>query len=296
MFIDDHSTFELPHGLWIDGVCQRKAALRPLTGEDEQYLLEYGRRLWPAARVSALLARCLTSLGTLDLSHGDSLDMVRALTCGDREALLLRLRAATFGRTLISVLTCPHCEEKMDLEVNIAELLVLPYAASRPAYEAALEDGQGSYQVTLRLPTGADREAVASLAQSDAVAAGQRLLRRCLLTIAQDNQEPHAVTEETSVPADVLTALPALLAQLDEQAEILLNVTCPECSQAFTALFDAAYYLFQEADSRSTYLYEEVHQLAFHYHWSEAEIMGMTAAKRQRYLNLLADALGEMSG
>jgi hypothetical protein len=38
-------------------------------------------------------------------------------------------------------------------------------------------------------------------------------------------------------------------------------------------------------------LYEEVHHLAFHYHWSEREILDMPRAKRRRYLALLAGKL-----
>ncbi len=68
---------------------------------------------------------------------------------------------------------------------------------------------------------------------------------------------------------------------------------CPACRQPFTALLDAAGYFYQEIANRSAHLYRQVHLLAFYYHWSEAEIMGMTAAKRQRYLDLLAEALGE---
>lgn len=34
-------------------------------------------------------------------------------------------------------------------------------------------------------------------------------------------------------------------------------------------------------------LYEEVHHLALHYHWSEAEILRLPRSKRLRYLGLL---------
>ena len=38
---------------------------------------------------------------------------------------------------------------------------------------------------------------------------------------------------------------------------------------------------------------EEIHVLALHYHWSEAEILGLPSPKRQRYLALLAQHLGQ---
>lgn len=39
------------------------------------------------------------------------------------------------------------------------------------------------------------------------------------------------------------------------------------------------------------HLYHEVHQLAWHYHWSEREILAMSRAKRRRYLALLSREL-----
>jgi hypothetical protein len=73
----------------------------------------------------------------------------------------------------------------------------------------------------------------------------------------------------------------------------MLNLTCPVCHHDFSALFDTATYLFQELHSRARHLYGEVHLLAFYYHWSEAEIMDMTARKRHLYLDLLTEALTE---
>ena len=42
-------------------------------------------------------------------------------------------------------------------------------------------------------------------------------------------------------------------------------------------------------------LYEDIHYLAYHYHWSENEILNMTRTKRRRYLNLLAEHLQRLS-
>jgi hypothetical protein len=43
-------------------------------------------------------------------------------------------------------------------------------------------------------------------------------------------------------------------------------------------------------------LYQEVHVLALHYHWSERSILALPAAKRQRYLGLLASQFGTPDG
>jgi len=41
-------------------------------------------------------------------------------------------------------------------------------------------------------------------------------------------------------------------------------------------------------------LYEELHHLAYHYHWSEREILAMRRSRRRRYLALLAHKLEQM--
>jgi hypothetical protein len=289
------ATVLLPRGLWLDGACYREADLRPLNGDDEAFLLDTGSVLLPVEQTTALLARCLMRLGDLDLAEHAPEALVRSLVVGDREALLLHLRRLTLGDRLPCVLYCPApgCGEPMDLELRTSDLLLPPYEGVCPEYEATLGDDGVTSRVRFRLPTGADQEAAAVLAVADPEAAAELLLRRCLLQLGAGDGQAAIVTPETDLPEAVRRELPALLSRLDPQAELLLSLTCPACGHPFSALFDAAAYLFQEVASRAASLYREVHLLAFYYHWSEAEIMGMTSVKRRRYLDLLAEALAE---
>jgi len=278
------ATVHLPGGVWWDGVCHRQAGLRPLNGNDEAFLLEAAPSLSLAERTSALLARCLTRLGDLSLAEQEPLALARALTVGDREALLLHLRRLTEGERLQCVLQCPDpaCGERMDLELRVSDLLLPPYPDPQAEYEATIGDDGTHHRVRFRLPTGGDQEAVAPLAAADPDGAAGLLLSRCVLEVDPAGE---------GLPPAVEAELPALLAQLDPQAELLLDMQCPACGRPFTALLDTAGYFYQEIADRSAHLYRQVHLLAFYYHWGEAEIMGMTAAKRQRYLDLLVEAL-----
>lgn len=257
----------LPGGYWRNGVRQQDAFLRPLSGRDELFLLESGEGLSPAQRTTAIVARCL------DLSE----EAARELTAGDREAVLLHLRRATFGETLTSVLRCPHrdCDEQMDLELRVGDLLVDATPDAAPVHETRI----GEHTVRFRLPNGKDLEEAAAIATRDRGAAVRHVLERC-------------VEGSGGAPFELLLAeLPARMAALDPQAELVLNLTCTRCGRAFTALFDTASFLFGELATHRKSLYREIHELAFHYHWSESEILGMTAARRRRYLDLLAEAL-----
>jgi hypothetical protein len=280
-------TVALPGGYWLDGVCHREVGLRPLTGEDEAFLLETDEVLLPAQRITAVLARCLTHLGPL---HPVPPQAVQQLTIGDREALLLHLRRLTLGERLPCVVKCPHadCGEKMDLELQVGDLLLAAYPHTQAFHEATVMGEWSPYRVRFRLPTGGDQEAASGLACADPQAGVELLLRRCVERVLADDDRPI-----TTVPPAVASELPSLMAGLDPQAELTLNLVCPVCSHAFSTLFDTATYFFQEVSRRMTHLYREVHLLAWHYHWSEAEILAMTGRKRQLYLGFLAEALGE---
>jgi hypothetical protein len=277
----------LPGGIMLDGSWHRTAWLRALCGQDEAFLTEEACSLLPALRVTALLARCLTRLGPLSPV---SREAVQALAVGDREALLLHLRRLTLGERIECVLSCPkpECGEKLDLDLTVSDLLVAPYSHVQPWYERTIiEDGK-AYRVRFRLPNGADLEAAASLALSDVNEAANLVLQRC---VEEVNVDGDTTLSGSALPQAVVANLSQAMADLDPQAEMVLDLTCPACGAAFCVLFDTADYLFRELSAERLALYREVHLLAFYYHWSESEIMTMTRRKRRLYLSLLAEAL-----
>jgi hypothetical protein len=264
----------LPHGLWVEGERRVDAELRPLTGADEEFLLGPGSSLLPAERTTALLARCLVQLGG---ETPASMESVRSLAVGDREALLLQLRAATLGDRLDCVVICPACGEVMDVRLAVTELVLEPYSDAPERREAVL-DGR---PVAYRAVTGADQEAGARMALVDVDAAARLVLERCLEAADGDELTP-----------EVERTLPALLAEADPQAELALRLRCTGCESEFSVALDAGTFLARELAGRQDELYRQVHVLASHYHWSEAELLALTPAKRRLYLELVADAAG----
>lgn len=275
------TTVTLPGGLWLDGQCYQQVGLRPLTGTDEAYLQEYSPVQLPAETITAVLSRTLTHLDGHPLPCPPG-DLARALIIGDREALLLHLRRLTLGEQMPCVLDCPACSAPMDLDLRVADLLLPPNGLLPQEHTAEIGHNGTTQTIAFRLPTGADQEAAARLARHDPAEAAAALLRRCL-----------ASPTEKPLSPEIAASLGRHIAEKDPQAEIRLNLACPECGHNFVALFDTATYFFKELADRAAHLYRQVHLLAFYYHWSEAEIMGMTAVKRRRYLTLLSDSLSE---
>jgi hypothetical protein len=286
MSASDTVSVALPGGCWQGGSCNPEARLRPLDGADESFLLETAEAMLPAERTTAVLTRCLTSLGSEPRVTAPA---VRALTVGDREALLLHLRRITFGERMPCVLTCgnPGCREKMDLDLNASDLLSPPYPDVREHHESEFAADGVRYRLRFRLPTGGDQEAAARAAGNDVQRGADLLLARCVEQVRIGDAEPLPVQ---ALPPTVVGQVGARMVELDPQAETLLDVACPVCGHRFSALFDTTIYFFQELAGRIEHLYQDVHILALHYHWSEADILEMTARKRRRYLDLLQGA------
>jgi hypothetical protein len=176
----------------------------------------------------------------------------------------------------------------MDLELQVDELLLPPYTEATEVYEIIAEGDAAPYQVRFRLPTGADQEACAAWARSDPNAAADLLLRRCLQRVITNDAEP-----VENVPPVVAQQLPALMAKLDPQAELVLNLRCPGCDHTFSALLDMGTYFVQELADRAQWLYHDTHLLALYYHWTHADIMAMPTRARRRQVEALIGALGE---
>jgi hypothetical protein len=178
----------------------------------------------------------------------------------------------------------------MDLDLSVSDLLLPPYPYADTIHETVVEGEGQDYLIRFRLPRGADQEAVAGMALDDVEAAANILMQRCVeqVTVKGNGGQPLQ-----RMPAVVVQKLPGVMSELDPQAEIRLSLTCPACGVPSDVVLDTANYLFDEIAAKRDDLYREVHFLAFHYHWSEADILGLTKQKRRHYIGLLAEAIKE---
>lgn len=267
----------LPHGLVEGGRARRTVDLRAPTGDDEAAVLELSRHARPAEVTTALLERCVRDID----GEAPTIDTIRALTAGDREALMLHLRKISFGDRLPCVLDCPLCGSRMDLTLSVDELLSAPYPDVRERHRMTVENGAGRLHVSFRLPTGADQEAAA--AHDDVEAAIRVVIDRCVDDVRAGDRPLE------TLPDEAIDALSATMARLDPQAETTLRVRCPEGEHPFTAVLDAGAAVIAELTGGEDQLLREVQAIALRYHWSEQEILGLDLRRRRRYLELLDD-------
>jgi hypothetical protein len=288
----------LPGGFVDDaGQLHREFELGVLTGREEELLVQ-AARLESAALVTTVLSRCLRRLGSFQPVPEE---ITRQLLVADRQYLLLKLRQATFGDRVHADLFCPwpDCKSRASIEFSISTVPVEALQEKGPLYELLLSPAAAGSpdparrEVTFRLPVGADQEAVSPILATNEALALTQLLARCVRRIG-----PLAPPDDGAVAALSPLARAEIEAEMERLApkvENSMETTCPGCGRSFMVPFDIQRFFFGELRHGVDLLYREVHYLAYHYHWSEREIMDMTLDKRRKYIEVLAEEIERLN-
>lgn len=196
---------------------------------------------------------------------------VADLSIGRRAEFVLALREGCFGTVLPCAVTCPACAEELELELTIDDVRATP-----PRHDARIT--VDDLDIEFRLLTSRDLLAVPPAAPD----ARRRLLDRCVLTARRGGQQVNV----GELPDQALGALAAALSTLDPQADVLLSLDCAACGQEWRSPFDITAYLWTEIEAYAHRLLRDVHALASVYGWSEDEVLAVSPARRQCYLEM----------
>ncbi len=195
---------------------------------------------------------------------------------GQRDAALMALRARFQGDAVEAVCNCPDCEAALELSLSLADLRA-------PAPEG-LDDRvvlDGGVAARVRPPTSDDLAAIAGDAGPDQ--AWRTLLRRCVADVTV-NGEP---TPVDALADETAGQLADAIGDRDPQAELLLNLACPDCGRAFESFFDIVDFFWIELSLQAKRSLREVALLAARFGWSEGEILAMGDARRRLYLEMV---------
>jgi hypothetical protein len=201
-------------------------------------------------------------------------ETLSALSLGRRDALLLEVRQHIFGDRLEAYTECPGCGERLEFSCSCRSLL----AETPPQAGGERTIVVEGCLFRLRCPDSHDAAAVAMSGTLEA--ARRTLLSRCV--------SPADASEMSidALPEPVHTAIASELAAIDPQAEVLLDLCCPACGRAWQAVFDILPFLWTEIRARARRLLQEIDVLARTYGWAEADILGMSEARRGLYLQM----------
>lgn len=194
------------------------------------------------------------------------------LDLGLRDWHLLRLRSALFGTALAGYTDCPHCGERLELELDARALQDEAPLPQAPHYLS--NDGY-----RFRLPSGRDLIAIANLDDTDAAA--RELFTRCHLNGSEADGGVTTLTIDDAAFDEIDNGLAALATERSLQ----LALACAVCGEAWQLTFDPCTFLWKEIEARAIALLDDVHQLASTYGWSESEILALGDTRRAAYLS-----------
>jgi hypothetical protein len=219
------------------------------------------------ARALALLSMACEEIPVVELAR---------LAIGVRDAQLLELRERTFGSQFAAVVECPACSHALELSFETADIL----AAQQPQSAQTLSVECDGYVATVRLPNSLDLAELATAAESEP---RRKLFERCVLEAHRGEE----ALDARELPDSFANHAAQRMAEQDPQAIIELAMNCSQCSHAWNALLDVVAFFWSEIQAWSVRMLRDVHELASAYSWREADILALSPARRQAYLDLV---------
>jgi uncharacterized protein (UPF0212 family) len=234
---------------------------------------------WEGAMQAAPPIRALRLLAA---AHpGETADSLARLPLGERDGRLLTLHEALFGSQIAGLAACPACGEQLELAFAVTDIRTEPALSVHAG--TPVHVSHHGYDIQCRLLDTLDQ--VALIGAVDAADCRALLLERCVLTARCGNEEVPA----GQLPDAVVAALAGRLAEADPQADIQLALSCPACGHAWQAVFDIGSFLWAEVHAWAQRMLRDVHWLARAYGWREADILSLSAWRRQVYLAMVGD-------
>ena len=243
--------------------------MRALSAGELLTVWEHGADQRPSQRALALLAAAC-----LDEASPESL---ARLSIGQRDEQLLKLRERIFGPRLAATSACPACREVLEFTVNAADIRVAP--AVEPGERIDLE--YADYELQFRLPNTLNLAALDPAA--DRESSRRHLLSLCVTRARRGGAE----VAPKELPSELIAAVSERMAEADPQADVQLDLACPQCEHRWQTPLDIVSFFWSEINAWALRILNDVHVLASAYGWREADILALTPARREAYLELV---------
>jgi hypothetical protein len=223
------------------------------------HLGEYARRASPASWAVQVIAAAWPEL---------SQSRIEAWPLGQMDNALVALRQQQFGTEWLSEPVCSACNATFEVGFDpLAMGFAIPLEWQPDALPTR-ECDFGAVTISLR-----------------------PLMVHDLLAIERCSSEAGAKTylkNALGVDDEHFEKALEVAFDLDPLANIWIATRCPECDAGQSLLFDPARFLAEEMARSSDRLLGEVADLAFAYHWAEADILALPPARRAFYLSRIA--------
>ena len=207
--------YQLPGGLSKNGILIRQVRVRELTGEHEEAL----------ARASQATANIFHFINTLlecgtvqigDEPESDTKKLLKDLVVGDRDAVILFIRQATYGDDIVVPdWECPSCGNKTNLTIPISDITTKEINDPEGYnFTVSLKNKRKAF---VRLANGHDQMSLYDNQKLNQAERDTILLSRCVITLTDADGTEHSLAGMPSLARKM--ALPDRRKILKEMAE-----------------------------------------------------------------------------
>jgi hypothetical protein len=241
--------------------------MHPLSAQQMLAVWERGLGQIPLERALALLEAACPE-------HDRS--ALAAMSIGQRDAWLLRLREWAFGSQITVCAVCRNCGQPLELSFGVDDLR----KSSNESGPEQVPLSLGGFELLLRPINSLD---IASCLDSGMEERTRALFSRCLIAASAGGssvaggQVPDHVTQEAMDG----------LAKADPQADVEIHVSCEACHVTMRENFDIVSFFWSEIDTWARRMLHEIHILASAYGWKEADVLSLSQLRRQFYLEMI---------
>lgn len=239
--------------------------MHPFSSDEILKVWELGFDQHPIDKALTILALALPEEDTNDLAR---------LSIGRRDALLLAQRIITFGQVMRIFIECPKCAAHLGISVRGDDI-----AAAEGEFDGVLSSG--GVEARFRLPDSLDL--AAALKSPDTSSAKRIMIERCITDASMEG----VFVDASQIPEDTVLQIIDQMAEGDPQADVLLDIQCPECGETWQIIFDILFFFWRELSAEAKRILIDVHTLARAYGWSEGDILAMSPLRRQSYLEMV---------
>lgn len=238
--------------------------------------INFNQKLRP--HIATQVLQCCTvdkSGKTLDKSFFWDLPIGKRIEC------LLIITNSGDSSIVPVYLQCLNQSCKQQIEVNISqdELINLQHRADTRE-DLTIHIGDKNLQI--RKPTGRDQLEWLKDSFQDEDTAIKAIIGTLIL-----GEGKFFVNMENPLPDEWIQTFNILMEELDPLVNFNLLVLCPYCEIENLYEIDLENLLLRKLRGDQQALFEVVHCLATHYHWSEQQILSIPPWRRSHYLDLI---------
>ncbi len=223
--------------------------------------------------ITQVLRNCLCGDADADADE----EFLWNLSVGNRIHALVTLAVAWDGGAIDLTLGCPEtaCKEDMEIELTLGDLAELQDAAHRRQPMQVEIVGEW---YPIRRPTGRDQ----LLWLRGSYADEREAMRAMVRMIAGD-----AAASDRMLDAGTIAAIGEAMAGFDPLVDCTVTVRCFNCGCEHGHAVDLEEMALRRLRRAQLRLLSTVHQLAWHYKWSEQQTFAVPHWRREHYLWLI---------